>query len=106
MFVFICLSNAGSVAQAGAASSPPTAGNNSGQSISPSTAASPQIQQPEQPKASVDGAVKARQNATLPAPKTLELTDFQQFVAQSLGYVLPIYGASLFDNAPYDICAG
>lgn len=34
-----------------------------------------------------------------PAPKTLELTDFQQFVAQSLGYPLPIYGAGLF-NAP------
>jgi protein involved in polysaccharide export with SLBB domain len=29
----------------------------------------------------------------------LELTDFQQFVAQSLGYPLPIYGAGLF-NAP------
>ena len=34
------------------------------------------------------------------APKTLELTDFQQFVSQSLGYVLPIYGAGLFDNVP------
>src|SRR5271157_1650666 len=33
-------------------------------------------------------------------PRTLELTDFQQFVAQSLGYALPIYGASLFANAP------
>jgi polysaccharide export outer membrane protein len=30
----------------------------------------------------------------------LELTDFQQFAAQSLGYALPIYGAALFDNAP------
>jgi protein involved in polysaccharide export with SLBB domain len=42
-------------------------------------------------------------NRTSPSPaatKTLELTDFQQFVAQSLGYALPIYGAGLFDNAP------
>jgi protein involved in polysaccharide export with SLBB domain len=30
----------------------------------------------------------------------VELTDFQQFVAQSLGYVLPVYGTSLFGNAP------
>jgi len=34
------------------------------------------------------------------APKTVELTDFQQLVAQSLGYVLPIYGANLFQGAP------
>ncbi len=40
-----------------------------------------------------------RPAAAQPAPKTLELTDFQQFVAQSLGYPLPIYGAGLF-NAP------
>ena len=66
----------------------------------PPPAVSPQIQSAEQPKAPVDNTAKSRQKATQPAPKTLELTDFQQFVAQSLGYVLPIYGAGLFDNAP------
>jgi len=34
------------------------------------------------------------------AKKPIELTNFQQLVAQSLGYPLPIYGASLFVNAP------
>jgi len=33
-------------------------------------------------------------------PRTIELTDFQQLVAESLGYSLPIYGASLFVNSP------
>ena len=64
------------------------------------TAASQQTQQVEQPKAPSETAPKTQQGAIQPAPKTLELTDFQQFAAQSLGYVLPIYGASLFDNVP------
>ncbi len=33
-------------------------------------------------------------------PRTVELTDFQQLVAQSLGYPLPLYGSSLFVNSP------
>lgn len=37
---------------------------------------------------------------TKPAPKTPALTEFQKFASQSLGYVLPIYGESLFDNVP------
>jgi polysaccharide export outer membrane protein len=41
-----------------------------------------------------------RQTVSQPVAKTLELTEFQQFAAQSLGYVLPIYGAALFDNVP------
>ena len=32
--------------------------------------------------------------------RTLELTDFQQLVAASLGQVLPIYGQNLFENVP------
>jgi polysaccharide biosynthesis/export protein len=37
---------------------------------------------------------------TKPRTKTVELTDFQQMVATSLGQTLPIYGASLFEEAP------
>jgi polysaccharide export outer membrane protein len=33
-------------------------------------------------------------------PKVVELTDFQRLVATSSGRVLPIYGASLFENVP------
>ena len=47
---------------------------------------------------------EATSQPSVPAPKapprTIELTDFQQLVAQSLGYPLPIYGASLFVNSP------
>jgi len=32
--------------------------------------------------------------------RTVELTDFQQLVTQSLGYPLPIYGANLFVKSP------
>jgi len=32
--------------------------------------------------------------------RNVELTDFQRLVQSSLGQVLPIYGASLFDNVP------
>jgi polysaccharide biosynthesis/export protein len=35
-----------------------------------------------------------------PKARTLELTDFQQMVATSLGQTLPIYGMNLFDEAP------
>ncbi|HVO63512.1 MAG TPA: SLBB domain-containing protein [Terriglobales bacterium] len=43
---------------------------------------------------------RSRSQAATPATKTIELTDFQQLVAQSLGYALPIYGASLFVTPP------
>src|SRR5258708_2625917 len=86
--------------QTGAAPSSAPSGDNPGQATQPSTAATPQMPQPEQPKAPAEAISKTRQPASQPATKTLELTGFQQFAAQSLGYVLPIYGASLFDNAP------
>lgn len=35
-----------------------------------------------------------------PRTRTVELTDFQQMVATSLGQTLPIYGQSLFDEVP------
>jgi protein involved in polysaccharide export with SLBB domain len=38
--------------------------------------------------------------STLTKAKTMELTDFQQMVAASLGQTLPIYGQSLFENVP------
>ena len=34
------------------------------------------------------------------ATRTVELTDFQQLVATSLGQTLPIYGENLFHNVP------
>ena len=80
-------------------SAAPAAGQTSVPSV-PSAATTPQIPQPEQSKTAAEGTAKSQTNPRQLAPKTLELTDFQQFVAQSLGYVLPIYGASLFDNAP------
>ena len=43
---------------------------------------------------------KPHNEATVPAAKPVELTDFQKLIAQSLGYTLPIYGANLFANAP------
>jgi polysaccharide biosynthesis/export protein len=50
--------------------------------------------------ASGEGNPTSQQTTSYPPHKTLELTAFQEFAAQSLGYVLPIYGAALFDNAP------
>src|SRR5664279_5317285 len=101
--LLLCLSSAGALAQAGtgplSSSTQATPGQTSVPSAPP-PAAIPQIQSAEQPKAPVDNTAKSRQRATQPAPKNLELTDFQQFVAQSLGYVLPVYGAGLFNNAP------
>src|SRR5664279_6537281 len=93
ILIFTCLSNAVSMAQADAGSPTPTAGTTCGQSVEPSMPAAPgclKIQPPEQPKAPIEAVAKNRQSATQPAPKKVELTDFQQFVAQSLGYVLPI----------------
>jgi len=103
ILALICLSSALASAQGGAGSASPASGapvRQSGATSAPALAPSPQIQPTEQPKPPADGVAKNRQSAAQPAPKTLELTDFQQFAAQSLGYVLPIYGASLFENVP------
>ncbi len=92
--------------QPGADQSPPTVQGLAGQTAAPSAPtnpanpANPQLQPSDETKPALENVPKGRQNVTQPAPKTLELTDFQQFAAQSLGYVLPIYGASLFDNVP------
>jgi polysaccharide biosynthesis/export protein len=72
----------------------PSAQTSPGASSSGSSQAAPS----PQPKIPAEAPPPARA-AQPAAPKTLELTDFQQFVAQSLGYALPIYGAGLF-NAP------
>lgn len=55
---------------------------------------------PEPLAAPKDGSLRNRPSSVRAAPKSAELTDFQQFVAQSLGHVLPLYGAGLFDNSP------
>jgi protein involved in polysaccharide export with SLBB domain len=65
-----------------------------------STAANGPQTQPAEPSKTPEGTTKAPSASSVPASKTIELTDFQQLVAQSLGYSLPIYGASLFTNAP------
>jgi polysaccharide export outer membrane protein len=69
-------------------------------SAAPSNSAASQSRPAEAAKPSAEGSAKARSTPSGPAPKTIELTDFQQLVGQSLGYTLPIYGASLFGNAP------
>src|SRR3974390_3527629 len=65
-------------------------------------AAAPVVQStpslPSQPAAAT--AVKGQSQSPRIEPPTVPLTDFQQLIAQSLGYPLPIYGASLFVNAP------
>jgi len=66
----------------------------------PASAAPPQSDLSPSPTPSADAAARPRATPSSAATRTLELTDFQQFVAQSLGYVLPVYGASLFGNAP------
>jgi len=78
------------------------AASDAGQASVPSVSSTttPQVPQPESNKATSESAAKSQTSARQLAPKTLELTDFQQFVSQSLGYVLPIYGAGLFDNVP------
>ncbi len=54
-------------------------------------------QQPNGPKQQDQNQLQPR-----PKPKTraVELTDFQQLVATSLGQTLPIYGANLFEETP------
>ena len=42
-------------------------------------------------KATADVSARARSQGATPAREPIELTDFQQLVAQSLGYSLPIY---------------
>ncbi|HVO78826.1 MAG TPA: SLBB domain-containing protein [Candidatus Bathyarchaeia archaeon] len=58
----------------------------------------PQTTGPARPGS--EAVAKAPGTAQPSASRTVELTDFQRLVAQSLGYTLPIYGASLFTNAP------
>ena len=43
---------------------------------------------------------KEKENKEKQNVKKVELTDFQRLVESSLGQVLPIYGASLFENVP------
>ena len=43
---------------------------------------------------------KATEQVETLRTRTVELTDFQQMVATSLGQTLPIYGLSLFENVP------
>jgi polysaccharide biosynthesis/export protein len=62
----------------------------------PSAAVPPEGAQPGTP-----ANVPNRPQPQLPIQeKKVELTDFQQLVQESLGKPLPIYGASLFENAP------
>jgi capsular polysaccharide biosynthesis protein len=78
----------------------PAVSSTSGQPSPPAASSQQQNAQPApQPPASESPAPN-RVASTSAATKTLELTDFQRFVAQSLGYPLPIYGTSLFENAP------
>ncbi len=70
----------------------------------------PAAAQPQTPVILLEDGNPAKQVTTprrpqteLPKPekeKKVELTDFQQLVQSSLGQVLPIYGASLFENVP------
>src|SRR5580704_2666839 len=80
--------------------SPGTALSNPAQAVEPPTVTTTVRAQPEQSKAPEEVSPKSRQTSSQPSSKPLQLTDFQQFAAQSLGYALPIYGAALFDNAP------
>src|SRR5450755_4203218 len=103
ILVFTCLSSAPALAQTTTSPSNSTAQAAAGQTNIPSTSAvapSLLVTTSQQPKADAETSAKSRQTAAQPPPKMLELTDFQQFAAQSLGYVLPIYGAGLFDNVP------
>jgi hypothetical protein len=65
---------------------------------SKASAASSPVVPPSEPK--LPGGIPADNHSLLPSSKGRELTDFQQFVARSLGYPLPIHGAARFDNAP------
>ena len=66
----------------------------------PAVTSEPQSAQPVPQSSPGESASRNRAASSSAATKTPELTDFQQFVAQSLGYPLPIYGAGLFENAP------
>src|SRR5580700_4833534 len=95
LFLLLCLAEV-----APSQASPGTALSNPAQAVEPPTVTTPVRAQPEQSKAPEEVSPKSRQTSSQPSSKPLELTDFQQFAAQSLGYVLPIYGAALFDNVP------
>src|SRR5215813_12549551 len=89
------------LAQSPSATTTPGAAPQPGPAAPPSPAMTtqpPAAPSPSQPAPS-ESPMRSRPS-TQAGTRTLELTDFQQFVAQSLGYPLPIYGAGLFDNAP------
>lgn len=75
--------NSGSQAPEGVPSATPTVVLDDTRTLPPATAP---VKPPQQPET----------NQT----KTVELTDFQQLVAASLGQTLPIYGQNLFLNVP------
>jgi protein involved in polysaccharide export with SLBB domain len=80
---------------------PPAVSSVPGQTTPSSVVTSqPQTAQPVPQSSSGESASRNRAASSSAATKTPELTDFQQFVAQSLGYPLPIYGAGLFEDAP------
>ncbi len=62
--------------------------------------------QPNAAKASTESQLNQGKNKqsskgnASPNTKNIELTDFQKMVESSLGQVLPIYGANLFENVP------
>ncbi len=55
---------------------------------------------PQQPTGQKQGEQTQLPLRTKPKARTVELTDFQQMVATSLGQTLPIYGTNLFDESP------
>jgi protein involved in polysaccharide export with SLBB domain len=88
----------------GQAISPATGTSSSSQAAPQSPVAAPPqtpVVLPDERATTQTTAPKSPQStAPSPAAKNVELTDFQQLVVSSLGYVLPIYGASLFENVP------
>ena len=55
---------------------------------------------PQQQNAPKQGEQNQLPLRTKPKARTVELTDFQQMVATSLGQTLSIYGMNLFEEAP------
>jgi len=70
--------------------------------------AQPPVEPQTYPPATAPGETQGSPRPNVPKPsqpisgppKMVELTDFQRLVATSSGRVLPIYGASLFENVP------
>ncbi len=66
----------------------------------PSPSGPPAVAGTESQTAPSDKAPKPVEPNPPPKARTIELTDFQNLVASSLGQVLPIYGQALFQNVP------